>query len=117
MVALKTLQPGNQPHRGKRRKGGECHALAAGALANLPHRAIDALQRRCDGAQQNTTGRGEFHRTRVAMKQGNAHIFFQALYLSAHSGLREGQFLRGRPEVQVARHRFKSTQLTGRDRP
>jgi hypothetical protein len=117
VFALKRFQPGNQPHGRKRRPGGDGHALAPRALANLPHRRINAFQRHACGAQQLRAGAGELHRPRVAQEKRRAHLVFQRLNLPAHRALRERKLFASGPKVQVPGHGFKGAQVAGSNGP
>jgi hypothetical protein len=117
VVALKGLQARDQPHRSERGPGGDGHALAPGALANLPHARINALQRGGRRTQQLRACAGEFHRAGVTKEQGSADLVFQRLNLTADRALCERELLGGRTEIEVARHRFEGAQVAGGNRP
>lgn len=68
-------------------------------------------------AQQLRARAGQLHGPRVAQKQADAHVVFQALDLPADGGLGPRQLFSGDPEIEGARNRFKGAQLTGRNRP
>ena len=117
VLALKSLQPRDQPHGRKRGPGADGHAFAPRTLADDAHRRVHALQRGGDGAQQLGAGSAHFHRPRMAQKQGHAHLVFQRLDLAAHRGLGQGQLFGGSAKVQVPGHGHKGAQVPGGDGP
>ncbi len=111
LALLEGGQARQQPQRGERREGGQAHLRAAAQLADLAHRAVDATQRRRDGAQQQLAGLRELHAARAAREQRRAQLVLQALDLAADGRLGDVQLLGRGAEARAPGHGLEAAQV------
>ena len=114
--ALEHFHARDQPHGCERSERGDGDTSPPGALADLPHRAVDLWQRPRDGPKQQRARARQLDRARVPQEKRGTHIVFKRLNLAAHSRLRQRHFFRCRAEIQVPRHRLKGAQVARRNR-
>ena len=110
MVGGETVQPRNQPQRGKTGRGGDGHLAQLGAGAHAGRGVAQALQAIDHGALQHLAGLGQRQRAVPALEQRHAQAGLDLLDLPAHRRLREKQLFGGVREAQRARGGLEAAQ-------